>query len=280
MTSLVHPATGEVVDVHPAADLLPAPTTDEYGDLVADIATFGLRHPIVRASDGRLLDGRNRLRACWEAHVEPSFTVFDGDPIAYVLSTNVTRRHLTPSQRAAVAAEAVDLYAAEAKQRMLAGKKADPGPDRDQGSDRNARRATAKAAKATGASRTSTAKAKRVKDHAPDLHEKVKAGAITVDAAEKQVQIRELASLEANITAAIDRDIPGAAAERATKQLRARVSKAFTAFDDLLAFDPDVVAGAFTSSEMALWRASDRQYREWADRLFARRGLHAVEGGR
>lgn len=50
MTSLVHPATGEVVDVHPAADLLPAPTTDEYGDLVADIATFGLRHPIDEAS--------------------------------------------------------------------------------------------------------------------------------------------------------------------------------------------------------------------------------------
>ena len=40
-------------------------------ELTADILEHGLREPIVLHPDGRVLDGRNRLRACQEAGVGP-----------------------------------------------------------------------------------------------------------------------------------------------------------------------------------------------------------------
>ena len=57
--------------------------------------------------------------ACRIAGVEPSYVeVNPDDPVAYVLSLNVHRRHLTPSQRALVAARARDIYDQQAKERQ------------------------------------------------------------------------------------------------------------------------------------------------------------------
>lgn len=92
-------------EFHPAADLFPL--MDEAGDdfiaLVADVEQHGLRQPIA-VLDGRILDGRNRLRACRLAGVAPQFTTLphDTDPIPFVLSLNLHRRHLTREQRAAL----------------------------------------------------------------------------------------------------------------------------------------------------------------------------------
>ena len=59
-------------------------------------------------AEGTLVDGRNRRAACRLAGVEPrSTTLPDGaDPVAYVLSANVARRHLSPGQRAMAIAQA------------------------------------------------------------------------------------------------------------------------------------------------------------------------------
>jgi hypothetical protein len=54
-----------------------------------------------------ILDGRNRYRACEAAGVEPRFIPGDGrlkgnrieDPTAFVISTNIHRRHLTGAQK-------------------------------------------------------------------------------------------------------------------------------------------------------------------------------------
>jgi len=54
----------------------------------------------VRGAGGALIDGRNRFAACRMAEVDPTFTVYDGDPVAYVLSANVNRRNLSKGQRA------------------------------------------------------------------------------------------------------------------------------------------------------------------------------------
>lgn len=91
--------------IHPAAELFPLMHGPEFDELVDDIALHGQREPIVLTPDGQLLDGRNRWRACAKAGVTPVTRVETSEPWAYVISTNVHRRHLSESQRAMIAAK-------------------------------------------------------------------------------------------------------------------------------------------------------------------------------
>ena len=89
---------------HPAADVFPLMAGAEFDALVDDIRQHGLRQSIV-LYEGKILDGRNRYLACRKAGVEP--IIFQhregcsgiGDPVAWVISVNLRRRHLTPEQR-------------------------------------------------------------------------------------------------------------------------------------------------------------------------------------
>lgn len=89
---------------HPLADLFPTMTPEEISRLASDIKTNGQLEPIV-IHEGKILDGRNRYTVCYhELKIEPKFVDFDGtDPVAFVLSKNLHRRHLSESQRAMVA---------------------------------------------------------------------------------------------------------------------------------------------------------------------------------
>jgi ParB-like chromosome segregation protein Spo0J len=96
--------------VHPATDLFPMMSDEELDELAGDITTHGLLHPIVLDAEGTLIDGRNRLAACQRAGVRPRFTMLDGkEPVAYILATNVNRRHLSAGQRAMLVAKARSL---------------------------------------------------------------------------------------------------------------------------------------------------------------------------
>ena len=95
--------------VHPAADLFPMIKAEKLNEIAADIKAHGLNESI-KVCNGKILDGRNRLEACRLANVQPIFEEIEvDDPIAYVCSANIHRRHLTTGQRAAIAAELANL---------------------------------------------------------------------------------------------------------------------------------------------------------------------------
>ncbi len=198
---------------HPAAARFPLLPVDspEFGELVADIGERGLLQPIV-LHEGKILDGRNRYRACQHAGVEPRFEEWSGESrTAYVLSLNLHRRHLADGQRAMIAVEALPLFEAEAQERRRElGREAaerQHHPERVEANlpqpSRRAPQASDRAAAATGVSGRTVQTAKAIKERAPDLAERVHAGAMSLHAAAKQVERREMAPI---IKAQVERD--------------------------------------------------------------------------
>jgi 16S rRNA G966 N2-methylase RsmD len=186
--------------------MFPMLAENEMAALAADIATNGLHEPLTLWHDPErgdvLLDGRNRLAACDRVGVEPTIRFYDGDnPIGFAVSENIERRHLTNDQRRIVALATIDLYEAEAAQAQKEGGRrggsVSPKDDKVSATSQQPseteyeRKATTKAAKATGTSGRGVAQAKRVAEQAPDLHEKVRAGDITFNRAERILRDRE-----------------------------------------------------------------------------------------
>ncbi len=55
--------------------------------------------------DGKpvLIDGRNRRIACQALGIVPDYILLDGqDPVTYIISANIHRRHMTKGQQAIV----------------------------------------------------------------------------------------------------------------------------------------------------------------------------------
>lgn len=161
-------------EVHPVAELFPLMSEDEYQGLKEDINENGQREDIV-VWKGQLIDGRNRLRACNELGRNPSIAELDDelDPLKYVISHNLHRRHLTTSQRAMVAASIANLKNGEVGNgRKVATQICVPTVE--------------DAAKLMNTSKRSVTNAKSVKDRgSPGLADMVRDGKVSVDAASK-----------------------------------------------------------------------------------------------
>jgi len=96
-------------EFHELANEFPLLGGDGFDGLVNDIREHGLREPIW-LYEGKILDGRNRYRACQKIGIEPDTREYEGDGLeAFVLSLNLHRRHLTTSQRALLAAKQTNL---------------------------------------------------------------------------------------------------------------------------------------------------------------------------
>jgi hypothetical protein len=101
------PPTKSEYEFHPIANIFPMMAGVEFDRLKEDIRTRKQQEPIITYED-KVLDGRNRYKACKELFLTPTIKRYDGaDPLGFVLGANLHRRHLNESQRAMVAAKLV-----------------------------------------------------------------------------------------------------------------------------------------------------------------------------
>jgi N6-adenosine-specific RNA methylase IME4 len=153
---------------HPLAALFPMLAEDELQRLADDIAARGQEEP-VWLLDGHILDGRNREAACALLGIDAWTKEYEGkDPLGFVLSLNLHRRHLSESQRAMVAARIVDW------ERGM-----------NQATAGSANLPTRDAARRLSISERAVIAAKRVRDHGIEqLSDAIRDGRISVNAGE------------------------------------------------------------------------------------------------
>jgi N6-adenosine-specific RNA methylase IME4 len=175
--------------------IFPELSETEYNDLVEDLKQHGLRETI-KTYKGKVVDGKNRLRACRDAGVTPRFEEWNGEGslIAYVVSLNLKRRHLTADQKAAIAVSLLPLLEEEAKERVrehggtAPGKQKTPvskipqvfGKSRDQ------------AAKIVGVNPHYVSDFKKIQETRPELAEKIRKGEVKIVEAKRELKREQL----------------------------------------------------------------------------------------
>jgi len=242
---------------------------EELQSLAQSIRDLGQLQPIVVDAHDRVLDGRNRLKACEIAGIAPRFTTYDGDdPDTFALSVNLRRRNLTKGQVAMVAAKACSRA------------------ERETGStpEMTARSVSEKA----GVSLGRIGQANTVLRHAPDLVDLVIAGAVSIDEAYKtaretknqadsaESQLARLRTEDSELADGVvegDLTLPGAWAERierveeekrqrqtATRLLdellpplaKARGTRTFSRYDPAYASGPPITRAIIAHAMTAL----------------------------
>jgi hypothetical protein len=181
-------------------NIFPEAKAEDYSRLRDDIIENGFdESQPVTIYEGEILDGWNRQKACNEIGIKPTYTTFrgsDGDAIAFVMRTN-KRRNLNSGQWATVAADAEDLMAAiaaEAEKNVGGRPKKRPEPEPIElqqkivavSSNRNV--TDTKAAELFNTNRTYVNQAVKMKQAAPEVFEKVKAGTMTMQDGMKAVR--------------------------------------------------------------------------------------------
>lgn len=97
------------MEFHEVANIFPLLEGEEYRKLRDDIKANGLIEPIW-TYEGKILDGRNRYTACLDAGIDPRYKQYEGnEPIKFVLSLNLHRRHLNETQRGLVASRIANM---------------------------------------------------------------------------------------------------------------------------------------------------------------------------
>lgn len=189
---------------HPAANYFPMMGKDDYARLLADIRANGVREPILLHRDGRIIDGRNRAKASAELGITPpteTWTGTDEQILPHVVSLNLMRRHLSVGQIADIAAQVLPELEEQARKRrteqMEGNERAaktkvvkvpplnrDPAPEltpvkptpKPVSKPQPAPKSRDVAAKMFGISPTAVARAKVLREEAPELAEKVRSG--------------------------------------------------------------------------------------------------------
>jgi ParB-like chromosome segregation protein Spo0J len=185
------------IERHPVADLFPMMSDECFQNLKADILAHGQREDIT-VWKGQLVDGRHRLRACAELGIEPQIAELmdETDPVAWAISHNLHRRHLSPSQLAMVADKVRGIYDKEGKEKRKRKPKDSVVANLPQ--QTTEKKSRDKAAEAVGVSGKLADAAKKVRSKGTEeLQQAVESGEVSVTAAalvadlpqEKQAEI-------------------------------------------------------------------------------------------
>ncbi len=210
---------------HSYSEIFPLIEGAALDELTEDIKANGLREKIWTYK-GQVLDGRNRFIACDRAGVKPEYRKYEGDdPLSFVISLNVQRRHLTESQRAMAAARIATLRYGDNQHTAMA------VPSQ------------AKAAESVGVSTDSLQRARKVIDSgSKQLQRAVDSGEVSVRKASSVVALpksQQLAAAKAKAHSAVDPGDPErpddideeAALVLAEKDMHERYEKAMAADD-------------------------------------------------
>ena len=196
MTVTYETCPPDPIRFHPLAEMFPY-DPDLVHELEPDIAENGVLEPIV-FMDGSILDGRHRYMAARALEVAYPRVEYEGDdPLGFVISKNLARRHLTDGQRATIAAKIADLAPGR------------PGKTPPDGGI-----STAKAAELMNVSVRTVERAKTVQQNAdPEVVDAVQKGEITLARAEtlsklpKDEQKRLITSADPKVLAAVIKEV-------------------------------------------------------------------------
>jgi len=172
------------MEAHNYADIFPMMTSKEYNELKRDIKENGQMDDII-TYEGKILDGRNRFKAITELGIKPNLSEYEGDnPLQYVMSTNLKRRHLTDSQKAIVGRRYVKYYSILAKERQRMGKELVPDPE-------SIGQARDKAGEVVGVSGRYIDIAEEVLSIRPEMEEKIMSGEIKLKQVYREIKLDE-----------------------------------------------------------------------------------------
>lgn len=159
---------------HEYANIFPMLSGEALEAFEADVKANGVREPIV-FYQGKILDGRNRYMAARNHHQSFPCTDYIGnDPLGFVISLNLTRRHLSESQRGMVAAKLANMRVGNPEFNSA----------NLQNSEAPAPVSQAEAATMLNVSERTVATAAKVKEQgAPELVQAVEKGDVSVSAA-------------------------------------------------------------------------------------------------
>jgi ParB-like chromosome segregation protein Spo0J len=232
---------------HPLACIFPLMGDADLDALAADIEANGQQEP-VWLFEGLILDGRNRYRACVRKDVDQRVEHYKGrDPLGFVLSKNLHRRHLTESQRAMVAAN-------------IAGWKKGDNQHTAGGSANLPTLTQSQAAEQVSVSDRSVRDAVKVKaDGVPELVKAVEAGDVSVSAA---AEVAKLPKGEQKKAVKAGKVKEKAAEKRKEKQAKKDGPADAPGPDHTVTTDP---AGEFVGRVNKLCHALDGAKKEAAD---------------
>ena len=163
-----------IKSVHPVADLFPIYSDEEFQAACQDVEKNGFHNSVKVTKEGVLLDGRNRIQIGYAIEKDPPLERMDiADPIAYIISENIIRRHLTPWEKVKIADNLAQMK---------------NGGDRKSEEIRIRDRTVMtreEAAKMVGTRPQAISEARLIRDFAPQEIEKLDRGETTLDAAAK-----------------------------------------------------------------------------------------------